>query len=386
MKDYNKSENKIDYNELNGLIKNGRVVTKFLVISLILSFIIFGFIILEKTNILSIIGTLLRLMLPLFIGWMLSWLVEPLIKYLEEKKIKRPLGTTIVYLALLIVMIIIIVLVVPEFINQLKELIGQLPNYLSKIKDFISGIFKRFDNSEIDVNSIQLEINAQIEKYVTEFTSNGLSGVVNVITKILSSGVTVGLSLIIGFYISLRYDKYSTKFNENIPKKHRSEVLILLGKIGEMTRRYVNGTLFSSVIVTIFTLIGLLISGISSPLLFAVFCGITNIIPYFGPFIGGIPTIIVGFSISPLCGLICLITILVVQAVEGNIINPWILGRATDINPIVIVVALIVFEHFFGILGMILAAPVIGAIKILFNYFDHKYHLLDRLLKKEEEV
>jgi len=386
MKDYNKNEEKIDYNELNGLIRNGRVVTKFLVIALILSFFIFGFIIIEKTQIVSIIITILGLMIPLFIGWMLSWLVEPLIKYLDSKKIKRPLGTTIVYLALIIVMILIIVLVVPEFINQLKTLIGQLPSYLAKIKDFISGIFKRFDNNAIDVNAIQLDINAQLEKFVTDFTSNGLNGVVKLVTDILSSGVTVGLSLIFAFYFSLSYDKVAKKFNNNIPKKHRSEILIILGKIGEMTRRYVNGTILSSLIVIIFTFVGLLISGISSPLLFAIFCGITNIIPYFGPYIGGIPTIIVGFSISPLCGVICLITIFVVQIVEGNIINPLIVGKATDISPIVIVISLIIFEYFFGIIGMILATPVIGAIKILFNYFDEKYKLLDRLLKKEEEV
>ncbi len=382
----NLKENKIDYEELNSLIKNSRVVTKFLVIALILSFIIFGVIILEKTKLLKIIVTILQLMLPLFIGWMLSWLVEPLIKYLEKKKFKRWLGTTVVYLLFLLIMILIIVLIVPEFINQLKELIGQLPNYLAKIKEFIANIFSKFDKDAIDVNAIQTDINTQIEKYVTDFTSNGLSSVVTIITNILSSGITVGLSLVIAFYFSLSYDKFAKKFNNTIPKKHRSEIIILLGQIGEMTRRYVNGTILSSAIVTIFTFIGLLLSGISSPLLFAIFCGVTNIIPYFGPYIGGIPTIVVGFSISPLCGVICLITILVIQIVEGNIINPIIVGKATDINPIAIVMSLIIFEYFFGIVGMILATPIVGAIKILFIHFDNKYHLLDKVLRKEEEA
>ena len=151
-----------------------------------------------------------------------------------------------------------------------------------------------------------------------------------------------------------------------------------------MSRRYVNGTIISSIIVTIFTFIGLLISGISSPLLFAIFCGVTNIIPYFGPYIGGIPTIIVGFSISPLCGVICLITILIVQTVEGNIINPIIVGKATDMHPITIVISLIIFEYFFGIIGMVIATPIMGAIKILFNHFNEKYRILDRILRKEE--
>ena len=381
-----KEKKELDYENLNGLISRGKLILKILFICLILALVILGFIILEKTQILKILITILGLMMPLFMGWILSWLFEPLIKYMEKKKIKRPIGTTIVYVSFIVIMILLIVLVAPEFINQLKELINQLPTYLSKVKDFISNIFSRLDKNAIDVVSIQNDINTQIEKVVTNFTSNGLSGVVSAITAILSSGVTVAISLIIAFYLSLSYDKITKKINNNIPVKHRSEALIVIGKIGDMARRYVNGTIISSIIVTIFTFIGLLLSGISSPLLFAIFCGVTNIIPYFGPYIGGIPTIVVGFSISPLCGLICLITILLVQTIEGNIINPIIVGKATDMHPITIVISLIIFEYFFGIVGMIIATPIVGAIKILFVHFNEKYHILDRILKKGEEV
>ena len=381
-----KENKELDYENLNGLISRGKLILKILFICLILALVILGFIILEKTQILKILITILGLMMPLFMGWILSWLFEPLIKYMEKKKIKRPIGTTIVYVSFIVIMILLIVLVAPEFISQLKELINQLPTYLSKVKDFISNIFSRLDKNAIDVVSIQNDINTQIEKVVTNFTSNGLSGVVSAITAILSSGVTVAISLIIAFYLSLSYDKITKKINNNIPVKHRSEALIVIGKIGDMARRYVNGTIISSIIVTIFTFIGLLLSGISSPLLFAIFCGVTNIIPYFGPYIGGIPTIVVGFSISPLCGLICLITILLVQTIEGNIINPIIVGKATDMHPITIVISLIIFEYFFGIVGMIIATPIVGAIKILFVHFNEKYHILDRILKKGEEV
>lgn len=381
-----KEKKELDYENLNGLISRGKLILKILFICLILALVILGFIILEKTQILKILITILGLMMPLFMGWILSWLFEPLIKYMEKKKIKRPIGTTIVYVSFIVIMILLIVLVAPEFISQLKELINQLPTYLSKVKDFISNIFSRLDKNAIDVVSIQNDINTQIEKVVTNFTSNGLSGVVSAITAILSSGVTVAISLIIAFYLSLSYDKITKKINNNIPVKHRSEALIVIGKIGDMARRYVNGTIISSIIVTIFTFIGLLLSGISSPLLFAIFCGVTNIIPYFGPYIGGIPTIVVGFSISPLCGLICLITILLVQTIEGNIINPIIVGKATDMHPITIVISLIIFEYFFGIVGMIIATPIVGAIKILFVHFNEKYHILDRILKKGEEV
>ena len=374
-----KDKEKIDYEGLNSIINYGKIALKFLIIGLILGLIIFLFIILEKTELLKILITFLGLLVPLFAGWVLAWLVEPLIKVLERKNINRKLGTTIVYFIFIVIMILLIVLVVPEFINQLKELISQLPTYLSKVKDFISGLFNRFNTDALDIKSIQTDINNQLEKYVTDFTSNGLTGIVSVVTSILSSGLTVGLSLIIAFYFSLSFDKMTRKVNNTLPKNHRNEIINIFGQIGDMTRRYVNGTLFSSLIVTIFTFIGLLISGVSSPLLFAVFCGVTNIIPYFGPYIGGVPTVIVGFSISPFCGIVCLVTILLVQLIEGNVINPIIIGKATDMHPITIIIGLLVFGHFFGILGMVLATPVMGAIKILFNYFNQKYHLIERL-------
>ena len=378
------NKEKIDVEGVNSIIHTSKIVLKFVIMGLILGLIIGLFIIIEKTELLKIFVTILSLLVPLFVGWVLAWLVEPLIKLLERKNVNRKLGTTIVYLLFMIVMVLLIVLVVPEFINQLKELISQLPNYLSKVKDFISNLFNRFDTDALDITAIQNDINTQLEKYVTDFTSNGLTGIVSVVTSILSSGLTVGLSLIIAFYFSLGFDRMAKKVNNTLPKTHRNEIINILGQIGDMTRRYVNGTLFSSLIVTIFTFIGLLISGVSSPLLFAIFCGVTNIIPYFGPYIGGIPTIIVGFSISPLCGIVCLVTILLVQMVEGNVINPIIVGKATDMHPITIIIGLIIFGHFFGILGMVLATPIMGAVKILFNYFNNKYHLINRLLNNNK--
>ena len=191
------------------------------------------------------------------------------------------------------------------------------------------------------------------------------------------------MGLIIGLYFSLDFDKIQNHVKNIIPKKHKEDGNKLLHELNTMARGYVSGTLFTSLVVTFLTFIGLIISGIGSPLLFAIFCGITNIIPYFGPYIGGIPTIIVAFSISPMCGIIATITIVLVQTVEGNIINPIIVGKATDIHPITIVLGLLVFQHYFGIIGMIIATPVIGAIKILFNFFNDKYGLIDRIKPKK---
>ena len=382
----NDKKNKIDYKNLNALIQTARVILKILLILSICGIVIFAFIFLEKTQILNIIGTILSICMPLFIGLCVAWLFEPLIKWLEKKNIGRKIATTIVYICFILFLILLIVLVVPEFISQLKELIGQVPGFLLQIKNFIANFFDKFQDSQIDINTIEANIMVQIENFANGLTTNSLSGILNAVTKVISSSAGVALGILIGFYFSLDFGKLKERIRSWIPIKHKKETFKVLNELNLMARGYVSGTLFTSLGVAFFTFIGLIISGISSPLLFAIFCGITNIIPYFGPYIGGIPTVIVAFSISPMCGIIAAATILIVQFIDGNIINPIVVGRATDIHPITIVIGLLVFEHYFGIVGMIIATPVIGAIKILFYFFNDKYHFIEKIKPISEKV
>ena len=384
--DEKKKNEKIDYKNLNALIQTARVILKILLILSICGIIIFGFIFLEKTQIINIIGTVLSISLPLFIGFGFAWLVEPMIRMFERQKLSRKASTFIVYALFILILLLLLVLVVPEFISQLRELISQVPSFVADIRGFITNLFGKFKDSEIDINTIQTNIITQLESFASNLTNNSLSGIVNAITKILSSSATVILGIIIGLYFSLDFDKIQHSIKNLIPKKHKEDGDKLFHELNVMARGYVSGTLFTSLVVTFFTFIGLIISGIGSPLLFAIFCGITNIIPYFGPYIGGIPTIIVAFSVSPMCGIIATITIVLVQTIEGNIINPIIVGKATDIHPITIVIGLLVFQHYFGIIGMIIATPVIGAIKILFNFFNAKYGIVEMIKAPKQKV
>lgn len=384
MNEKNKND-KVDYHNLNALIQTARVILKILLILSICGIVIFGFIFLEKTQILNILGTIISICIPLFIGFGFAWLVEPMIRLLERKKVSRKIATFIVYILFVLVLILLLVLVVPEFISQLRDLIGQVPSFVADIKTFITNIFDKFKNSEIDLTVVQTNLISQLELAATNLTNNSLSGILDTVTKIISSGATVALGLMIGLYFSLDFDKIVKRVKSLIPRKHKADGERLIHELNAMARGYVSGTLFTSLLVAFCIFIGLIISGIGSPLLFAIFCGITNIIPYFGPYIGGIPTIIIAFSVNPMCGIITLITIVLVQTIDGNIINPIIVGKATSMHPITIVIGLLIFQHYFGIVGMIIATPAIGAIKILFNFFNEKYGLIDMIKPNKDD-
>ena len=125
--------------------------------------------------------------------------------------------------------------------------------------------------------------------------------------------------------------------------------------------------------------IGLTLAGLKAPLVFALFCAITDVIPYFGPWIGGIPAVIVGFTISPTVGICTIISILVVQALENYFYQPLIMGHTMKLHPITIMIGLLIFGHFFGIIGMIIATPVIACLKILFEFIYERKAILKKL-------
>ena len=100
-----------------------------------------------------------------------------------------------------------------------------------------------------------------------------------------------------------------------------------------------------------------------------------NVIPYLGPYIGGAPAVVVGLSQSTTIGITVLIAIAIIQFIEGNLLQTLIISKTTKLNPITIIIGLLVFGHFFGIIGLLLSTPIIGVLKVIYHYFDEKYDL-----------
>lgn len=376
MKDKNE---KIDYKTLNEVLRSGNILLKIFLTVSILSIIVLIIYLLDATSVLVTIGHVLGILSPLFIGLFLAWLLEPAINYFVKNKVNRKLATVVVYLILIFLIILILALIVPEFISQLNELIKKIPDFLASINNFIDDLFQNFSSSDFDLTGMKDNLIKSINDYVNNLTSNNLTGVVDKVGSSIKTLMDIFLGLLIAFYLSLDFRKVNKYLNIIVPKKYHEELNEIKHSLNEMLRSYVNGTLLSCLFVMILSLIGFLIAGISSPLLFAIFCAITNIIPYFGPYIGGIPVVIVGFAINPVTGIICLITVVLVQFLEGNILHPLIVGKAVSLHPITMMLSLLVFQYFFGILGMILAAPIVATLKILYNFLENKYHFMNKI-------
>ena len=114
-------------------------------------------------------------------------------------------------------------------------------------------------------------------------------------------------------------------------------------------------------------------------MIFGLFCAVTNVIPYIGPYIGGAPAVIVGLSISPMTGICTLIAVVIAQLLESNFLQPLVMGKTMKLHPVTIMIGLLLFGSFFGILGMILATPIIAIIKTILLFINEKFSLMERV-------
>ena len=373
-------EKKLDFKTLNELIKTGNILLKITLTMVILSIAILIIYLIDKTSVLVILGKIISILSPLFIGLLIAWLVEPAINYFVKNKVGRKLATVVVYLILIFIIILIAALIVPEFIAQVNELITRIPNFLKSINTFINDTFK--STADFDLSSVKESLINNINNFVNNFTSENLTGIVEKLSSSIKVVSNFVLGILIAFYLSLDFKNVNKYVSILVPNRFHEDIKKIGKPLNEMLRNYVNGTLLSCLFVMILSLIGFLISGVSSPLLFAIFCAITNLIPYFGPYIGGIPVVLIGFTMNPYVGFGCLITVVLVQFLEGNILNPLIVGKAVDLHPVILMLSLLVFEYFFGIFGMVIAVPIVATIKIVLLFFENKYHFINKMMER----
>lgn len=378
------NENKINVDNLNEVINLSKVILKILFIVMIIAGIYGLTILLKELGIVVFLMELLKIVTPLFIGIVIAWLFNPIMKRLSKKGVRRGLSATLIYVVLVIIIVLLIKAIIPLMFEQINDLVGTIPTTLRDIVNWINDFFNKIStNSNVDLTSVKTEMISKIEDYGMSLASSLPEIMVTTVKSFFSGIGTFLIGAVIGFFLLISFDG-TDKVISFLPKRLHTNVTSLFSKIEDSLRKYVQGTLTLSTLVFIVSAIGFAISGLKSALLFGLFCGITNIIPYVGPYLGAAPAVIVGFSQGTPVGIGILITVIIVQAIEGNILNPIVMSKSMKLHPVTIILGLLVFEHFWGILGMILATPIIAIFKVIFEYFDDKYGIINK--KTQENV
>ena len=372
-----KEDKKINYQKLNEGIKVGVNILKILYFLFAIMFIYILTLLLSKWNVFAFIKEILAVISPLFIGILVAWLFNPLVTKLEQKNVNRVLATVFVYVVLILAVFLVGRITIPSIANQFNDIISSTPSFVSYLKSGIDNIFDNISNaSGQNLVDIKLQLYDVVNNFGTSITTKIPSLAMGLITSIFKGGINLLFGFIVGFYMLFDFKSIRSHFINLIPRKYQDDSNKLLDELNHNLKGYINGTLLIMSILFVCQSIGLTIAGMKAPLVFGLFCAITNIIPYVGPYIGGIPTVLVGFSISPLTGILSIVSVLVCQGIESYFLQPVVMGKTMKLHPVTIMIGLLLFGHFFGIIGMIFATPVISIFKTVWNFFDEKYDIM----------
>ncbi len=366
---------RLNIKKLNDIINTSSKILKILYTLFIILAIYVILLLVKQLDIWNIFGTILKMLSPFFIGFFVAWLLNPLVCSLTEKrKMGRPIAITIVFAVLFLILYIFSITILPLMGEQIKDIVSAIPNILIDLKLWAENIFDKVSDLTLqDLSFAKEKFFLYIEKFGTNLEKNLPTITVNIVTKFVSGIGTFLLSFVISFYLLFNFHNVSGHFTDILPKKWRRDTTYILDSISTTLRKFVSGTLLISLLLMVITYIGFAIIGLKAPLLIATFCGITNLIPYIGPYIGAAAAGLVGFTQGPVVGVLTLVFILITQTLEGNFLQPMVMSKKMNLHPVTILIALLIFGHYFGILGMIFATPVVALLKIIYVFLDSRF-------------
>lgn len=371
------NEKEVDIKKLNDVISMTKKILSIAYTFIIIAGIYAATLIFKEWKVGTFFLNLLKIVSPLFIGIVVAWLLEPLVKFLKNHKVNRTLATSLVYIALILLIVLIISSLIPLLSEQINEIVKSIPSISSQIQNWINDVFSKIGNIDgIDIGSLKSELFVKLEEIGSNLTSSLPHITVTFVSSVFSGLGSLIIGFIIGFYLLMSFDNINDAISSLIPEKNRDDFRGLANEVNTSLRKYVQGTLICASFVFLLSTIGFAIAGLKAPVLFGLFCGVTNIIPYIGPYLGGAPAVLVGFSQGPIVGIISLISIVIAQFLESNILNPIVMSKTMKLHPVTIIIGLLVFGHFWGMIGMLLATPTIAVLKSIILFLDDKYDIL----------
>ena len=317
--------------------------SKLLKLLIILVDILLLLVVIRECKITHFCCTIFNLISPVLVGYVIAWILKPIVNRLS-RNYSYTASTIICYFLIIVVILIFGYFLVPFIRNESKHIIPMLENIYNHIPNHIL--------SKIDVKQISYKL-------------------INITISVKDIILNLFYSLFISYYF-LVDNRRITRF---IAKYTPSKLII---EISTNLRLFVKGTLLDAVILFGMTIISFKIIKMPYVLLLSLFIAITNIIPYIGPYIGGVPSILIGFTVSKRVGIYALIIVIILQFIESTFIHPIIMSKSLNIHPIIILVGLIIFGHFFGIIGMLISTPLVSIIKSLYLYYKPFKKLLKR--------
>ncbi|MDD2730796.1 MAG: AI-2E family transporter [Candidatus Portnoybacteria bacterium] len=306
------------------------------------------------------------ILLMIFVAMIIAAAIDAPVCWLARHKVRRGLGVTMVYVAILLLLALFVYLVFPALAGQIKALAANLPSYLSGLGTSVSEL-----EQKISMPAVQ-QILENVSNQLSEAATNAFGTVINVFGGIFSALVI----LVASFYLSVQ-DKGIKKFIAVItPVQHRPYVTSLTERIQLKLGSWLRGQLLLMLIVGLMIYIGLTLLKVKFALTLALIAGLLEIVPYIGPILGAVPALAMSFLQSPLLIFVVAALFVLVQQMENYIFTPLILRKVVGLNPLIIMISIIVGGKLGGVLGAVVAVPLVAAVSVF----------LGDMLQRTEEI
>jgi predicted PurR-regulated permease PerM len=301
---------------------------------------------------------------------LIVYLIAPAVSYLEDDyHFAHLFAVAIVFLGFFLFCLLIISLLFPVISEQYQELAANFPHHLNRIQEYIEHIAQTFIH--LNLGRIFNEVLAALPDTLGR-----------VFDQLAEFSLTLVLGLIDLFFILfivfyLLYDFTGVKKGplRIVPARYRSHVQRFISIFDVSIGGFIRGLLLRGLVVGILTWIALLIVGMPYALLLAIIAGIFNIILYIGPYIAAVPAVLLSFSPAAPSPLLIIILYIGIQVFDGLVLAPLFFGRTVNLKPITVIIAILIGSQLAGLLGMIIAVPIAGALKKIMEIIQDEHPL-----------
>ncbi len=358
----------------------------------------------ERSRVLALFKEFWSILAPVIYGAVLAFLLAPFYNFAArsvEKIINRKkkktmksfskfIGTIFSLLCLCIIVSGLVLLIFPQVYSTILNILSSLPVYIENLQEWLTTLFANNEQLRAAVIGAYDQAVLQVQSWITQTLIPSIqsgeifSGILAIVGGV-SSGVASIYRTVINTVISLFVMVYLLNLKDLLAAQSKklcyaflpldiaNNVVDEFRYAHKVFSGFLIGKIIDSLIIGVLCYIAMTILKLPFPILVSCVIGITNIIPFFGPFIGAIPSAILIFLVSPIQCLYFVILILVLQQIDGNIIGPRILGNTTGMSSFWVLFSILLFGGLFGFIGMITGVPIMAVIFDIINKFQNVY-------------
>lgn len=351
-------------------------------LALVCSGILFYVALTHLGDLINLVKGLYQVIWPFVMAFVVAWLLDPIVGFFENRlfkkgkpRVRRGLAILVTYLVVIVVVGALLYVVLPQVYESLLALIDRIPVYLDNLSNAVSALAKRFDLVDAEEASHVVDAYTDVMNRLTGWVQSILPQLLNVGVSLGSGIVNVLMALIASIYMlasKARIKGAAVRFvRAMLPAPYDERFLQIMGRTNHIFSGFINGKLVDSLIIGILCFIGTMILRTPFAGLISLIVGVTNIIPFFGPFIGAIPSVLILLIVDPWSALWFGIFVIALQQLDGNVIGPRILGDSTGVSALGVLVSISIGGSLAGVAGMILGVPLyaIGS-ELLREYLD----------------